>query len=455
MSIFNKILGKNKSKRIFVLGIDGTPFTFIEKLMNEGKFPNFKRLTEKGSFRRMNSVVPCISSVAWTSFLTGTNLAKHNIQGFVDRTLNPFSVFIPTAKNISVPTVSEMLGSAGKRVVSINVPVSYPPKEVNGVQISCFLATDLAKAVYPQEYYSVLKNMGYRIDVDAWQARKDKEKFLEDIHYTFDKRVEAAYYLMEKENWDYFQLHIMETDRINHFLWEHWEMGDKQYAPEFEKFYQRLDELIGDLDKKLGEDVEFIVLSDHGFCTIKKEVYLNHWLEKNGYLKYKTENPKAITEMHPDSKAYSLIPGRIYINLKGREDDGVINPGDEYEALRAELIEKMMRIKDPDSGEQIIRKVYKREELFNGPFYDATPDLIAVPFNGYDLKGNINQPQLTFKGELVGMHTDDDATFYIRNRQVTEQPFSIIDVLPSILELMALELPEAVNFDGKSILMKK
>lgn len=454
MGLFNTILSKNKRKKIFVLGIDGTPFTFIKRHIDEGKFPNFKRLTEKGCMRRMNSVVPCISSVAWTTYMTGTNLAKHNLQGFVDRKLNPFRIFIPTAENIAIPTVSEIFSNLGKRVVSINVPVSYPPKAVNGVQISCFLATDLEKAVYPEETYSILKNMGYRIDVDAWQGRKDKQKFLQDLHYTFDKRVETAHYFMEKIDWDYFQLHIMETDRINHFLWEQWETGDSKYAPEFEKFYQKIDKLAGDLDDQLDDEVEFMILSDHGFCTIKKEVYLNHWLEQNGYLKYKKDKPQSIIDMHPESKAYSLIPGRIFVNLKGREDAGSVSPGEEYQQLRNELIERLPSMTDPDTGEKIVRHVYKREELFSGPFFDSTPDLVVVPFDGFDLKGNINQVNLTYKGQLVGMHTDDDATFYVRDHAIDKKDneFGIIDMLPTILDLMQLDVPEIKIFDGKSIL---
>jgi predicted AlkP superfamily phosphohydrolase/phosphomutase len=288
--------------------------------------------------------------------------------------------------------------------------------------------------------------------VDAWQARKEKDKFLQDIHYTFDKRVDTAFYFMEKENWDYFHLHIMETDRINHFLWEQWEKNDPLYAVEFEKFYTKVDQLIGELDEQLKNDVEFMVLSDHGFCSIKKEVYLNHWLEQNGYLRYKTEKPNAITEMHPESKAYSLIPGRIYINLKGREDHGCISQGNDYESLREELMARIKTITDPDTGEKIIRHVYKREDIYNGPFCDDTSDLIAVPYNGFDLKGNINQPNLTYKGELVGMHTEDDATFYLRNHQIENDNFSIMDMLPTIADLLNLDLEEAINFDGKSIL---
>lgn len=454
MGLFDRLRKKDKRRRVFVLGIDGTPYTFIQQQIEKGNFPNLERLTRNGSLRRMNSVVPCISSVAWTSFMTGVNLAKHNLQGFVDRKPNPFSMFIPTSKQIAVPTISEILSDAGKRVVSINVPVSFPPKEVNGVQISCFLATDLEKAVYPVSLVPELKEAGYRIDVDAWAGRKDKEKFLKDIHYTFERRVATANQLMESEDWDFFQLHIMETDRINHFLWEQWENGDPRLAPEFERFYRRVDNLIGELDEKLGDDIEFIVLSDHGFCTIKKEVYLNYWLEQQGYLSYQTDEPKNVKDMHPDTKAYSLIPGRIFINLKGREEKGTVLPGEEYEAVRNELIERLPTMTDPDTGEKIVRKVLKREEVYEGPYFENAPDLIVLPFDGFDLKGNVKQPALTYKGELVGMHTDDDASFFIRNRQVRPEnnEFGIVDCLPTILDLMEISPPEAENFDGKSIL---
>ncbi len=455
MSFISNFWNRNMRKRIFVLGIDGTPATFIRKMITEGKFPNFQKLVQKGTLRRMNSVIPCISSVAWTSFMTGTNPAKHNIQGFVDRKPNPFKIFIPLANEIAVLTVSEMLSRAGKRVVSINLPVSYPPKQVNGVQISCFLATDISKAVYPTDLAPKLKELGYRIDVDAKLARNQRyDEFLKDLHHTFDQRVKTARYLMEQQDWDYFHLHIMETDRINHFFWEQWENGDTKFAPEFEKFYQKVDQFIGELDRLLPDEIDFMILSDHGFCTLKKEVYLNHWLEKNGYLKYKSKTPQAITDLDPNSKAFSLLPGRIFINLKGREEFGSVAPGQEYENLRNELIEKLPSLVDPDSGESIVRKIYKREELFNGPFFKTTPDLLVVPHDGYDFKGNIAEEKLTAKGTLVGMHTDDDAAFFLRNHFIKkdDNSFGIIDILPTMMELLGVQVPEARQFDGMSIL---
>jgi len=443
------LFSKKKKKRVVVIGIDGVPYTFIRKHIDSGDFPNFKALLEKGDFRRMNSVMPCISSVAWSSYMTGCNPAKHNIYGFIDRRPNPFDMFIPTSVNMKAPTLWQILSENKLRVVVINVPVTYPPKEVNGVLIADFLATDLRKAVYPQSVFDKLDSIGYRIDVDAWAGRKDKDKFLEDINYTIDKRIETAYWLFESQKWDFFQLHIMSTDRINHFLWEEYEADDPKYAPQFLAFYKKIDDFLGEMEKKVSENSEFIVLSDHGFCSVKKEVFTNYWLEKEGYLKFSKEKRSGLKDMSPETKVYSLIPGRFFVNLKGREQFGSVEPGAEYEKVRDELIEKLPTMTDPETGDKIIRKVYKREEIYSGPHFEQAADIIADPHDGYDLKANLNQEQLALKGSLEGMHTYDDASLYIRSRQIIGDSLWIADLMPTILHLLGVNIPEHV--DGKVV----
>jgi predicted AlkP superfamily phosphohydrolase/phosphomutase len=294
--------------------------------------------------------------------------------------------------------------------------------------------------------------MGYRIDVDAWQARKSLDKFLEDLHLTLDKRVEAMFHFMEREEWDFFQLHIMETDRINHFLWGLWEEGDPQYGPEFIKYYQKIDGILGRISAMLDRDTRLIILSDHGFCGMKKEVFLNHWLQREGWLKFRGENPKSVKDIHQESKAYSLIPGRIYVNLAGRESSGSVRFPDEYERVRDEVKGALLAMGDPGSGEMIIEKVFKREELYRGPHYNEGPDLVAIPHNGYDLKGNLDKKELTYKGPLVGMHTYDDAFLYIKDMEVRRgnNQFGVMDVMPTVLKLMGVSPPE--DLDGQSLL---
>jgi predicted AlkP superfamily phosphohydrolase/phosphomutase len=450
MSLLQRLFGA-KPKKVCVIGIDGVPYTYFEKLLAEGQLPHFGQLVQEGGFRRMNSVHPTVSSVAWSSFMTGQNPAKHNIFGFVDRQPGSYDVFIPTSKNMASRTLWEILSDAGKRVVVINVPVTYPPRQVNGVLIGCFLCTDINKVAYPPTVTAKLKELNYRIDIDAQQARQSKDKLLDDLHATLDGRIAAAHHFLAAENWDYFQVHIMGTDRINHFLWGEQEAGDPKYGPEFLRYYQRVDAFLGDMaDRLKPKDCELVILSDHGFCTIRQEVFLNVYLAGKGWVKFTSDAPKGLTDLHPESRAYSLIPGRVFVHRQGREPNGCIAPED-YERVREELRADLLEMKDPATGQAILRDVVKREEIYAGPHFDRAADLIAIPHDGYDLKGNVNAPALTGRSEMTGMHTYHDALLYVRGRELTQGDGWVADVMPTILQMMGVPVPGDV--DGRSLLV--
>ena len=442
--------GKAKIKRrLVVIGIDGTPHSFLQKHVDAGDFPHLQRILQGGELHRMNSVQPCISSVAWSTYMTGKNPAGHRIFGFVDRKPNPFQIFLPNSSHMGAKTLWEMISEDGRRVAVINVPVTYPPRPVNGILIGGFLSTDVLKCAYPQEIGAELKNWDYRIDADANLGRTDKEAFFEDLNVTLERRLDAARRLFEREPWDFFQLHVMETDRINHFLWEHYENQDSAYYLRFLDFYRKVDELLGEFYDRALNAAEFIILSDHGFCSVKKEVYLNQWLEDRGYLQLEGDEPHSVGDMGAETKAYSLIPGRIFLNLAGREQKGSVEPGIQAETLKAEIAEALLSLTDPDDGSRIIERVFKREDLYRGPYLEEAADLIAIPYDGYDLKANVRKPGITFKGDLVGMHTYNDAALFIKDRRIISQDFGILDLAPTILKMMELE-PDAV-LDGRPL----
>jgi predicted AlkP superfamily phosphohydrolase/phosphomutase len=191
--------------------------------------------------------------------------------------------------------------------------------------------------------------------------------------------------------------------------------------------------------------VEFILLSDHGFCSIKQEVYVNQWLQDKGWLKFTSAKPSSLKEMHPDTTAYSLIPGRIFLNVRGREFCGSLEPGKAYEETRRQLAQALMEMKDPATGEPVLSSVVMREEIYHGPYFDQAADLVAVPRDGYDLKGDIGQTSLTGRSALTGMHTYDDAFFYLKNRKVSEIGFDIHALAPTILNLMDVPVPEDMD----------
>ncbi|NOZ07168.1 MAG: hypothetical protein GXP41_12605 [Chloroflexi bacterium] len=453
MAFFKRFKGKEKKPRVVIIGLDGTPYSLLNRLIGEGRLPNMAALSGEGSLLRMNSVYPWVSSVAWSTFMTGVNPAKHGIFGFIDRDPATYKTFIPTGRHTKSPTLWEVLSQAGKRVFVMNIPVTFPPREVNGVLIAGFLCPTVDKVAYPPSVVPTLKQLGYRIDADPWLARESLEKMMADIEDALERRVEAMFHFWEQENWDFFMTLIMETDRLHHFYWGHMATDHPQWAPAFYRLYERIDAVIGEMRDRLDERTTLMLLSDHGFCSIQQEVYYNRWLADNGWLQYANTPPdpkKQLAEIAPQSVAYSMDPGRLFVRLRGREKEGVVEPGPAYERLRDELIASAEALRDPETGNPLVKKVYRREEIYDGPYLNQAADLIIAPMDGYDPKGRLySETLLRTDPVMVGMHTYDDAFLYVGGRQVARQPVGIMDVMPTVLQLLDVPLPP--NLDGQSL----
>ena len=138
----------------------------------------------------------------------------------------------------------------------------------------------------------------------------------------------------------------MTTDRINHFLFKDYE-HDGPNKEAFVEFYRAVDDYIGRIREMLADDVTLVVASDHGFTSLDYEVHCNAWLEENGWLSFEDDDHDDLTDIAEESRAYSLIPGRFYINLEGREPRGSV-PEDEYDEVRAELKAALEALEGPD-----------------------------------------------------------------------------------------------------------
>ncbi len=440
---------RRKRPRAVIIGLDGTPYSLIRRLVKTGKMPNLGGLFERGSIFPMKSVVPTVSSVAWASIVTGCNPGRHDIFGFIDRHPQSHEMFIPSSRNLKAKTWIDVLSGMGKRVFSMGVPMTYPPKAVNGVLISGFMAPSLRNATYPLDVEKELEAMGYVIDIDAWQAREDKAKFLDELFGAFERRCEAMFTFLAREPWDFFVTHVMDTDRLNHFLWGPMEDEREDLAPWFYKFYARVDEAIGELVRRLDEDVLLMILSDHGFCRLKQEVHLNHWLRQAGYLRFNTETPRQLRDMLPSTRCYSLLPGRFYVCVRGRERFGCVGKGREYESVRGEIAGGLLELRDPENGQKVIQEVLMREEICDRPIEDTPPDFLAIPVPGYDLKGGFDKRVLMEKSPVTGTHTLDDAMFYVNRKANADASLCVTDVMPTLLGQMEVAVPEGV--DGRAI----
>ena len=442
----------NKRRPVLVIGLDGLSFDLLARLRREEIAPNMDRMAREGSLRRLKGVLPSVSPVSWATFATGVNPGRHGIYGFIERRPGSWNLFVPTSRDLRSETLWGRLSAQGTRVVVINVPLTYPPEPVNGVLVSGFSAADLESAVYPAEHSTFLADLGYKIDVDPWMARRDPESYLEEVFTVLERRRSAALHFLDEIDWDFFMVHFIETDRIYHFFWRQFEENDERWIGSFYHFHSRLDEIVGEIVEKAGDDCAVIVVSDHGFGSVKYEVNVNSWLESRGWLKLGKGTRGALLGIEPGSRAYSLFPGRVYIPVEGREPSGVPGGGLEYEETRAALAKDFLEnLVDPAGCDPVLERVLMKEDLFEGPCADRAPDMVLLPREGYDLKGNLPAGEEIFvTGAITGMHTVDDAFILLRNAGIGEGPFDLRDCVATIMNVMGFDTPPEI--EGHSLL---
>ena len=402
------IFGLGRKKRVFGIGLDGFPCSLARKLMAGGRMPNLQRLAQESSFKRMDSVYPTVSNVAWASFQTGRGPGEFGVYGFAE--LKPdLSLHIPNATDLKAETIWQRLSLKGKRVVALSLPMTYPAPKVNGLLVSGFLAPKLdERAVSSPDVLRKLRWTMYEIDIDPSVPHRSLDEFQKDLTRVSTRRQETALELMENEEWDLFFVHVMDTDRINHFMWTFQHEPESPRGRFFLDFYSRIDEFIGRVADRLDKRTELLILSDHGFCDLKWEVQLNRWLRAKGYLDYENKPDRMFQAVKAGSRAVSLVPGRIYLLTKWRSEIGSVSDMD-YEPLRTELMDRLAELKDPETGQAVCNKIMRREEVFSGTYADRAPDILIEPHNGYDLKAKLGDGELFERGVLNGMHTYSDA----------------------------------------------
>lgn len=431
---FSDRFNEKMRSRAIVLGLDGVPFTLLKNLQNRGRIPNMASVFENGYFGQMSVCIPEISSVSWSSFMTGSQSGAHGIYGFIDLEPGTYNMYFPNFTHLKVPALWDQLALQGKKAVVINMPSTYPAPKLNGALISGFVAIDINKAVYPSSIIPNLKEMGYRIDLDTARARQDFDFLFRDLNSTLAGREMAIDFLWEEIDWDLFIVVVTGTDRLMHFLWEAYESEAHPYHQNFLDYFDKVDIFVGrmfDRFLRLNGSKDglnkFYMISDHGFTKIKTEVYLNRWLQENGYLNFHKNQPRTIMDIGSGAKAFVLDPSRIYINLKGKYPLGAIDHNG-YDTVRKEIKQGLEALTF-GNGAKVIKKVYNKEELYFGPNVDRAPDLVALSNPGYDLKGKVCSDAVFDRTSLTGMHSQEDAFFFSSDSTPCQSIFDAKDIV--------------------------
>jgi predicted AlkP superfamily phosphohydrolase/phosphomutase len=371
-------------------------------------------LIEKGHLHKMKASLPEISSVSWTNFMTGTNPGEHGIYGFTDLKPESYDLRFPSFQSVRTKTFWDTLGERGKRCVVINQPSTYPARKINGVLVSGFVAIELSKSIFPVSLEGPLKDMDYRIDIDTLKAREDHDYLWRELDATLVGRERALEYFW-KEDWDFFELVVTGTDRLQHYLWNAYRDEGHKFHQKFLDYYNRVDrfleKVITAFFESAGDEEGLYLLSDHGFTGIEQEVYLNAWLEEEGFLTFNRPVPESLADISSSSRAFAMDPNRIYLHQKGKFPRGSVEESDR-EALKEEIKRKVETLEF--KGKKVVREVFDCSEIYSGPHAGKGPDLIVLSEYGFDMKGSIMKRDIFNRTDLQGMHTWDNAFFWAK-----------------------------------------
>jgi len=312
------------------------------------------------------------------------------------------------------------------------------------------------------------------------EGRMDEKTFMDDLMVAFDDRAKVILNRVDKQDWDLLVGVIESTDRVQHMMWRLIDpkhpLYDAALASKFgdsiERVYKRADDFVGEVVQRVGPGVPVMIVSDHGFHSWRKAVNLNTWLVQNGYMTLKGQQgaDKKLADLFGGgtfwenvdwtrTRAYAMGIGQIYFNLRGRESQGIVSPGVEAASLAEELSGKLLTLQDPDDATPIIRAVYKRDDIYTGPYLQNAAELQVGMHDGYRVSWQTtlggSPPGIVYKNDRKWSADHGGYDFAITSGVlVTGRPINtpsprIIDIAPTVLRYFGLSIPSDV--DGKPL----
>ena len=503
-----------KNRRVMVIGLDGATFDLIRPWIEDGTMPTLQRLVKGGASGVLTTTLPPISSSAWVSFATGKNPGKHGLVDFVHPRPNSYQISIVSPQQRASKAIWNLLSDAGRKVGIVGMPVTYPPEEVNGYMVSDFLTPSASDDyTYPPSLGDELERAmgGFPLLPDErYRSTKFTDKFIADMVTDVERRLEGALYLLDNEATDFFFILFWSNDMLQHETWslldethpDHDPRAGKRYRSLVVDFHRKLDHAVGRLLDKAGPEDLVIVMSDHGFGPVHSFFLVNNWLREAGFLKLKkrplTRLKYALFRLGfaplgvfrlvkalrlgflrrrfrfqrggglmkrlflsfadvdwARTKAFAVGSfGQIYINQVGQRPQGIVQPGKEYEELREEIAAQALELLDPRTGQRVVDRVHRREEIYSGPLVEKAPDLVLQSRNWeYMAFGHADFGASHVVEPVVGMsgHHRPDGVVMLAGQGIEAgvelDGANITDLAPTILYAMGIPIPS--DMDGR------
>ncbi len=425
-------------QRVCVVGLDGVPCSMVRRFIDGGVMPRLGEIAGSGALGDMTVSLPEISSVSWSSFMTGKNPGEHGIFGFTDLHPGTYTASFPSFRDLKTETIWDLIGRHKMRSVVINQPATYPARPIHGTLVSGFVAVHLEKAVFPARHLRTLRDIGSEIDLDLDEVRTRPDLLFPKLHELLKVRERFLDIIWNEEQWNLMQVVVTGTDRLHHFLFDAYEDDAHPQHGEFLDYYRAVDAFVGRVYDRFRADNQakaFFVLSDHGFCRTRAEVNVNTVLAQRGFLAFTHPEGRALDAISERATAFALDPARIYLHKRGKYPRGGVSPERE-DALRDEIANVFTEL--THEGERVVRHVFHGRDVYSGPEAHHGPDLLLVPEPGFDLKGRVGATEAVAARRLQGMHTWEDA-FYATTRADLvphDRAVTLIDVPRMILEAL-------------------
>ena len=497
---------KSSRKKVIVIGLDGADWRLLDDWLNQGELPELATLIQNGAKGKLRSTIRPESSVAWSSFATGVNPGKHGVFGFAAHEPKTYSYNLVNSTSVRTPAFWDFLGEQGFTVGLFNVPITYPPRPVNGFLIGGMLTPSVdSNFTYPAELQVQLNQRFGTYILDPSEGISDRISVVERVKLHTAQQVEIALDFLKDSTWDFFGIVFTGPDRLQHFFWPGMDhlyhtpgsMGGETNAEVLLAHYRSLDKAIGRILDQLPADTLVMIMSDHGFNAVARRFYVNAWLQKQGLLSQRSNldlasrvvplmnRLKSVPYLRnlknrlfsdtwgpaqmqrslvarsidwPRTSVYYAPDGGLRINLIGREPNGIVQPGEDYERLRNQLRQSLLEIKDSKTGEDVIACVYFREELYLGPCLDLAPDIIVEPHRGhadadhnYILDGKLDDQALDVFGSSApysGNHALDGILIASGQSIISGDEISgarIEDIAPTVLASLGAKVPDSLD----------
>ena len=456
---------KASARKVAVIGLDCAPPSIV---FNDAYgLTNIKSLMKHGVWGSLKSTDPPITIPAWTTITTGYDPGELGLYGFRNRlSHNKYDLVTVNSTHVSCPRVWDRLEKTGMRSILIGVPQTFPAAPHSGITVSGFPAVENSEDFcYPRGLMGVLSCLGdgdYLADVKDFRSAP-RERLLSQLYSMVDSRFKVAQELLLKEEWDFFMMVEIATDRLHHAFWSSHEgrdgkrdSGNSGQNP-IPEFYKYLDDKIGEILGFFDDDTTVIIISDHGARSSTGGFCINEWLIRKGLLTLK-EPPASETKFSEElidwDKTLVWSEGgyyaRIFMNVEGREPRGIIKKS-EYESFRDYLRTELEVTSEP-GGHKLFNTVLKPEDLYRD-VKGIPPDLM-VYFDSLNRRsiGSVGMKDILTKGAIDGLDScnhDPEGIFIatrlrdlrsgaIRDVQLTFA--SCPDITPTILAEYGLGL---------------